>query len=256
RELWAYRELVLNLTLREVKVRYKQTVFGMAWVFMQPIAMMVIFSIIFGRIAKLPTDGFPYPVFVFAGLVPWQFFSSAVARGSDSLVGSGSILKQVYFPRLGIPLAAISSAAVDFCIALGLVCAFASWYGYLPTLRYLAIPFVFGLALVASLGVSLVLSAMNVQFRDVKHAAPFLIQIWMYATPVVYPLSMVKDGFLQILYGVNPMVGVIEGFRWALLGTVQFPVQSILVSLVVSLVLLVIGVIYFKRMERTFADVA
>lgn len=255
-ELWNYREVVFFLAWRTIKVKYKQTIFGASWAIMQPVIQMVIFSIIFGRIAKLPTDGIPYPVFVFAGLLPWQFFANSLGAGSDSLVGGGGILKQVYIPRLALPLSSIASCLVDFLLAMLVMAGLMFWYGYPLTMKALLFPFLVILIALAALALSLFLSAMNVQFRDVRHATPFLVQIWMYCTPVVYPLSMIKEPMLATIYSINPMVGVVEGFRWALLGHGELPVQALLISTTVTMILLVIGAIYFKRMERTFADVA
>lgn len=254
-ELWAYREVIFFLAWRTIKVRYKQTIFGAAWAIIQPIITMIIFTIIFGRIAKVPTDGIPYPLFVFAALLPWQFFSASISSGSDSLVGGGYILKQVYFPRLAMPLASIASCLVDFALAFLIMVVLMVYFGYMPTAAILFLPLLVLLVIVASLGVSLFLSAMNVQFRDVKHALPFMIQVWMYCTPVVYPLRLIEDPLLAALYSLNPMVGVVEGFRWAILGVGEAPVQPLLISALVSLLLLVIGTFYFKKMERTFADV-
>jgi len=255
-ELWNYREVVFYLAWRTIKVKYKQTIFGASWAIMQPVVQMAIFTVIFGRIAKLPTDGIPYPLFVFAGLLPWQFFSNSLNAGSDSLVGGSAILKQVYIPRLAMPISSIASCLVDFALAMLVMGALMVWYGYSLTPNVLLFPLLVLLVAVAALALSLFLSAMNVQFRDVKHATPFLIQIWMFATPVVYPLSMIKDPMLATIYSVNPMVGVVEGFRWSLLGTGELPVQALLISTAVTLIALVVGAIYFKKMERTFADVA
>ncbi len=223
---------------------------------MQPVIQMAIFTIIFGRIAKLPTDGVPYPLFVFAGLLPWQFFANSLNAGSDSLVGGSAILKQVYIPRLAMPISSIASCLVDFILAMAVMGALMVWYGYPITTNILIFPLLVILVAIGALALSLFLSAMNVQFRDVKHATPFLIQVWMYATPVVYPLSMIKDPMLVTLYSINPMVGVVEGFRWSLLGHGELPVQPLIISTVMTLILLVVGAIYFKNMERTFADVA
>jgi lipopolysaccharide transport system permease protein len=254
-ELWLYREVVLVLAWRTIKVKYKQTIFGASWAIMQPLITMLIFTVIFSRIAKIPTDGIPYPIFVFAGLLPWQFFSNSLSSGSDSLVGGGSILKQVYLPRFAMPLSAIASCLVDFMLAFCVMLALMAYYGYGLSMNLLFFPVLVLLTFIAALGVSLVLSAMNVQFRDVKHATPFLIQLWMYCTPVVYPISLIKDPFWAMLYSINPMVGIVEGFRWSILGHGSMPVAEICISAAVCSVVLVIGAIYFKKMERTFADV-
>lgn len=254
-ELWNYREVVFYLAWRTIKVKYKQTIFGAAWAIFQPVISMVIFTVIFGRIAKIPTDGIPYPLFVFAGLLPWQFFANSLNAGSDSLVGSSAILKQVYIPRLAMPLSSIAACLVDFMLATLVMFALMAWYGFPLSLNILAFPALVLLVFIAGLAISLVLSAMNVQFRDVKHATPFLIQMWMYATPVVYPLSLITDPFWAMAYSANPMVGVIESFRWCLLGQGEFPASSLMISLSVIAACLVVGAIYFKKMERTFADV-
>ncbi|MDP6376438.1 MAG: ABC transporter permease [Pseudomonadales bacterium] len=254
-ELWAYREVIFYLTWRDVKVRYKQTIFGASWAIMQPLLTMVIFSIIFGRVAKIPSDGIPYPIFSYAALLPWTFFASSVTKASNSLVGGGGMVKQIYFPRLAIPLSSMMSGAVDFVLAFSVLVVMMMYYGIVPTLNVIWLPALLLLTVITALGVSLVLTAMNVQFRDVKHAIGFLIQAWMYATPVVYPLSVIEDPLWKLVYALNPMVGVVEGFRWALLGTQTAPGEYILISAAMAVVLFVFGLYYFKRMERTFADV-
>ena len=254
-ELWAYREVIFYLTWREIKVRYKQTIFGASWAVMQPFLTMIIFTIIFGRVAKMPSDGIPYPIFSYAALLPWTFFANSVSKASNSLVGGGGMVKQIYFPRLAIPLSSTLSCAVDFLLAFSVLILMMIYYKTAPTLNVIWLPPLLLLAVVTALGVSLVLTAMNVQFRDVKHAIGFLVQAWMYATPVVYPLSVIQDPFWKSIYSLNPMVGVVEGFRWALLGTDTSPAQYILISAAVAVGLFVVGLYYFKRMERTFADV-
>ena len=254
-ELWAYREVIFYLAWRDVKVRYKQTIFGPAWAILQPFLTMVIFSIIFGRVAKLPSDGIPYPIFSYAALVPWTFFSNSITKASGSLVASGSMLRQVYFPRLAMPLSSIGAGLLDFLLAFSVLILMMFYYDIVPTVNIVFLPLLLMLAMATALGVSLVLAAMNVQFRDIGQIIPFLTQAWMYATPVVYPASVIEDPFMKLLYALNPMVGVIEGFRWALLGTDTAPGAMIAVSSVVAVLLLVGGTFYFKRMERTFADV-
>ena len=254
-ELWTYREVIFFLAWRTIKVRYKQTIFGAAWAIIQPLVTMAVFTVIFGRIAKVPTDGIPYPIFVFAALLPWQFFASSISAGSDSLIGGGGILKQVYFPRLAMPLASTCACLVDFLIAFAVMFGLMIYFAYYPTLSMLVLPLLVILLIAASLGVSLVLSAMNVKFRDVKHATPFMLQVWMYCTPVVYPLRLIEDPLIASIYTLNPMVGIVEGFRWALLGVGEPPVQPLLISATVCLVMLVVGTLYFKKMERNFADV-
>jgi lipopolysaccharide transport system permease protein len=253
-ELWAARELVYFLVWRDVKVRYKQTALGIAWAVIQPVMTMVVFSVFFGKLAKLTSDGLPYPIFAFAALVPWTLFSNGLTQGTNSLVGSANLIKKVYFPRLVIPLATVLAGVVDFAVALGVLFLLMLFYGVTPTINSLWLPAFFVLTLVASLGVSLWLSALNVEYRDVKYVIPFLSQIWMFATPIAYSSSLLSEPW-RTLYGLNPMVGVVEGFRWALLGTDTRPGVMILVSSLATLTFLVTGAFYFRRMERTFADV-
>lgn len=255
-ELWDYREVVYFLAWRDIKVRYKQTVFGASWAILQPLITMVVFTVIFGKVAKMPSDGIPYPIFSFAALVPWTFFANTVTRASNALVGGGGMLKQIYFPRLAMPLSAALGNAFDFILAFLMLVVLMVFYKVVPTWNVVWLPALLILAFISSLGVSLVLTAMNVQFRDVRQAVPFLVQIWMFATPVVYPMSVIDNPVWKIVYAMNPMVGVVEGFRWALLGVDTAPGMSILVSASVSILSLVGGLYYFKRMERTFADVA
>jgi lipopolysaccharide transport system permease protein len=253
-DLWEYRELLYFLTWRDIKVRYKQTVLGAAWAVLQPLATMAIFSLFFGRLAKMPSDGIPYPVFTFSALVPWTFFSVGLSRASDSLVGSSHLIKKVYFPRLAIPIAKILSSLVDFALAFAILLVFLPFYGVKPSIySFWLVPFTL-LSLMAAMGVSFWLSAMNVQFRDVQYIIPFLTQLWFFATPVVYPSSLMREPW-RTIYGLNPMVGVVEGFRWALLGKSAPPVAMLVISAAVSVLLLVSGAFYFRRMEKTFADV-
>lgn len=253
-ELWEYRELLYFLLWRDIKVRYKQTVLGAAWAIIQPFFTMVVFSLFFGRLAKIPSDGIPYPIFSYAALVPWTFFAHALSQTSNSLVSSTSLIKKVYFPRLAIPVATVLSGVVDFVLAFLVLLGMMLYYGILPTINVLWLPLFLLLALVTSLGVGLWLSAMNVQFRDVRYVVPFLTQFWLFATPIAYPSSMLPEAW-RALYSLNPMVGVVEGFRWALLGTATSPGPMIIVSSLVALVLLVGGAFYFRRMEKTFSDV-
>ncbi len=253
-ELWEYRELLYFLTWRDIKVRYKQTVLGAAWAIIQPFFTMVIFSIFFGRLAQIPSDGIPYPIFAFAALVPWTFFSNGLTQSSNSLVNSANLLKKVYFPRLVIPLSSVLSGVVDFVLAFVVLLGMMLFYGIVPTVNVLWLPFLLLLAFVTALGVGLWFSAMNVQFRDVRYTIPFFTQFWLFATPIAYPSSLLSESW-RILYGLNPMVGVVEGFRWALLGTETAPGPMILVSSCAAVTILVCGAFYFRRMERTFADV-
>lgn len=254
RELWQYREVIYFLAWRDVKTRYVQTIFGPSWAIIQPLVSMLIFTLIFGHLAKMPSDGIPYPIFSFAALVPWTFFASSVSKASTSLA-AGGFVNRIYFPRLAMPLSAILANVLDFILSFSVLMLLMIYFRVVPTVNVVWLPLLLLLAVVTSLGVSLVLSAMNVQFRDVRHALPFLVQIWMYATPVVYPASLISDPLWRAVYALNPMVGVVEGFRWALLGTDTAPGLSVLVSAAVALALLVGGAFYFKRMERTFADV-
>ncbi len=253
-ELWEYRELLYFLIWRDIKVRYKQTALGAAWAIIQPFFTMVVFSLFFGRLAKVPSDGIPYPIFSFAALVPWTFFANGLGQSSNSLVGSANLITKVYFPRLTIPIASVLSGVVDFALAFVVLLAMMLYYGILPTLNVLWLPLFLLLALVASLGVGLWLSALNVEYRDVRYVVPFITQFWLFVTPIAYPSSLLHEPW-RTLYGLNPMVGVVEGFRWALLGTKTAPGPIIAVSATAALVILVTGAFYFRRMEKTFADI-
>ena len=254
KELFDYRELLYFLVWRDVKVRYKQTALGASWAIIQPFFTMVVFSLFFGKLAKIPSDGVPYPIFSFAALVPWTFFASSLTNASNSLVGSSNLIKKVYFPRLAIPIATVLSGLVDLGIAFSMLVAMMFWYGVVPTVNVFWLPLLVMLALVTALGVGLWLSAMNVQYRDVKYVVPFLTQFWLFATPVAYPSSLLSGSWRSI-YALNPMVGVVEGFRWALLGARTQPVAIVAVSSVSAVIILISGAFYFRRMERTFADV-
>ena len=253
-ELREYRELIFFLTWRDIKVRYKQTVLGAAWAIIQPFFTMVVFSLFFGKLAQVPSDGIPYPIFAYAALVPWTFFANGLSQSANSLVGNANLIKKVYFPRLVVPLSSVVSGVVDFVLAFIVLLAMMLFYGIYPTINIIWLPFLLLLAFVASLGVGLWFSALNVQFRDVFYTVPFLIQFWLFATPIAYPSSLLSEPW-RTVYGINPMVGVVEGFRWALLGTDTAPGPVIVVSWVVSLALLVGGAFYFRRVEKTFADV-
>ncbi len=255
RELWEYRELLYFLTWRDIKVRYKQTVLGAAWAIIQPFFTMVVFSLFFGKLAKIPSDGIPYPIFSYAALVPWTFFARGLGQASNSLVSGSKLIKKVYFPRLAMPIATVLGGVVDFALAFVVLLGMMLAYRIMPTVNVFWLPLFLLLALITSLGVSLWLSAMNVQFRDVRYTVPFITQFWMFATPIAYPSSLIKDPLLRTVYAINPMVGVIEGFRWALLGTDTAPGRIIIVSSLAALVILISGAFYFRRMERTFADV-
>ena len=252
--VWRYRELLFFLTWRDVKVRYKQSVLGAAWAIIQPFFMMIVFTIIFGRLAKLPSEGIPYPLMTYTALVPWTFFASGITKSSESLVGGANLLKKVYFPRLVMPVSNVFAGLVDFALAFSVLIGMMVYYGYYPTVNTVFLPLFLLLALVTSLGVGLWLSAMNVQFRDIKYAVPFLVQFWMYASPVAFSNSLVPEQW-RAVYALNPMVGVLTGFRWALLESGPAPGLEILVSCCVAIVLLVSGAYYFRRMEKSFADV-
>jgi lipopolysaccharide transport system permease protein len=254
RELWDYRELLYFLTWRDVKVRYKQAALGVAWAILQPLFTMIIFSVIFGSLVKVDSEGIPYPVFSFAALLPWQFFSGALSRAGGSLVMNNNLLTKIYFPRLVIPLSAVGAGLVDFGISFVVLLGLMLVYGITPTWAVLTLPFFILLSAMAALAVGLWLSALNVQYRDVQYLIPFIVQVWMYASPVVYSAQVVPQGLGRIIYGLNPMAGVIEGFRWALLGT-QPPDLLFLVSVAVVIVLLITGLIYFRQMEESFADI-
>lgn len=254
RELWAFRELLYFFVWRDLKVRYKQTVLGAAWAVIQPLMTMVVFSLFFGELAEVPSDGVPYPIFSFAALVPWTFFANALAQSSNSLVGSANLLRKVYFPRLLIPFASVLAGMVDFFLAFAVLLAMMVAYGIAPTAQVIWLPALLLLAVTAALAVGLWLSALNVEFRDVRHVVPFFVQIWLFATPIAYPSSLLEEKW-RAVYALNPMVGVVEGFRWALLDTDTAPGLPLAVSTAATLVLLVGGLLYFRRMERTFADV-
>lgn len=254
RELWEYRELLYFLIWRDVKVRYKQTALGAAWAVLQPLLTMLVFSLFFGRLAKLPSDGVPYPIFAFAALVPWTFFANGLTQGANSLVGSANLIKKVYFPRLAVPAATTLAGLVDLTIAFGVLLAMMAYYGIAPTPNFVWLPAFVLLALATALGVSFWLSALNVQYRDVRYVVPFLTQFWLFATPIAYPSSLLHEPW-RTVYGLNPMVGVVEGVRWALLGVNGAPGASIMVSVAAAIALLASGALYFRRMERRFADV-
>jgi len=254
KDVWQYRELLYFLAWRDIKVRYKQTVLGAAWAIIQPFFTMVVFSLFFGKLAKIPSDGIPYPLFAFAALVPWTMFANGLSHSADSLVGNANLIKKVYFPRLVIPISSVLTGLVDFLLAFVVLLGMMLYYGSVPTLNVIWLPFFVILALVTSLGTGFWLSAMNVQFRDIRYTIPFLIQFWLFATPIAYPSSLLDEPW-RTIYGLNPMVGVVEGFRWALLGTQTAPGATILVSAIVAGTLLVTGAFFFRRMEKTFADV-
>ena len=254
RELWNYRELLFILVWRDIKVRYKQTALGALWAILQPVLATVVFSIFFGRFAKVPSDGIPYPVFAYVGLLPWQLFAYALNESANSLVSNQNLIRKVYFPRLVIPLSAILAGLVDFAIAFVVLLGLFWKYHIVPSASLVVLPVFILLAVASALAMGLWLSALNVQYRDVRYTIPFLTQLWLFATPVVYPSSLVPAKW-RALYGLNPMAGVVEGFRWALLGKAANPGPLVWVSAGMVVLLLLGGVIYFRRMESTFADI-
>lgn len=254
REIWQYRDLLYFLVWRDIKVRYKQTALGVLWAFIQPFLAMVVFSVFFGGLAGLPSDGIPYPIFTFTALLPWQYFSNALNQSGNSLVANQQLITKVYFPRLIIPVSAVLSGLVDFGIAFLLLLAMMLYYRISPTLALLTLPLFLLLTVATALAVGLWLSALNVEYRDVRYTIPFLTQFWLFATPIAYPSSIVPESW-RALYGLNPMAGVVEGFRWALLGKETGVGPMIIVSIMVVAILLVGGLVYFRRMEKNFADV-
>jgi len=253
-ELWEYRELLYFLTWRDIKVRYKQTALGVAWAIIQPLFTMLVFYFSFSKLAKIPSDGLPYPLFCYAALVPWSFFANGLTQSSNSLVGSANLITKVYFPRLAIPLATVFSGVVDFALAFALLAGMMVWLGVSLSLKIFLFPLFILLAFITALGVGLWLSALNVEYRDVRYVVPFITQFWMLATPIAYPSSLLSEPW-RTIYGLNPMTGVVEGFRWSLLGTNTSPGPMLIVSSLASLAILISGAFYFKRMERTFADI-
>jgi lipopolysaccharide transport system permease protein len=254
KELWQYRELLYFLVWRDVKVRYKQTAIGAAWAIIQPLMTMIIFTLIFARVAKIPSDGLPYPIFSFAALLPWTYFAKALNQSVSSVVTDANLITKVYFPRLLLPLAAVVGGLVDFAIAFLVLLAMMAWYGLAPHWGILLLPFFVLLTMLTALSVSVWLSVINVRYRDVGQAIPFLVQIWLFASPVAYPASVVPENW-RFLYNLNPLAGILEGFRWALLGNQNPPVIVLMSTTAVVLALLYGGIVFFKRMEKTFADV-
>ncbi len=253
-DLWEYRELLYFLIWRDIKVRYKQTVLGAAWAIIQPFFTMVVFSVVFGRLARIPSDGLPYPVFAYCALLPWQLFSHALIESSNSLVANERLITKVYFPRLVVPISAVLGGLLDFLIAFAVLIGMMMYYHITPSAAIWTVPLFLLLAVGAALGVGLWLSALNVQYRDVRYTIPFLTQFWLFATPVAYPSTLVPESW-RALYGLNPMAGVVEGFRWALLGKTEGPGALLAVSVTIVILVLIGGLYYFQRMEKTFADV-
>lgn len=252
--LWQYRELLGFLVWRDVKVRYKQTLIGATWVLLQPLLTMAIFTVVFGRLARMPSEGVPYPLFALAGLLPWTYVSQAVGWGGSSLVRNSTLISKVYFPRLLIPVASVITPLLDLALSLLALLVLMAWYGVAPTWRALTLPLFLLLALATATAVSLILSALNVRYRDVGYAIPFLIQIWLFASPVAYPMSLVPEGW-RWLYALNPMAGVIQGFRWALVGAASPDPAVVAASSGMVVAVLLAGIVFFRHLERTFADV-
>ena len=254
RDLWAYRELLLFLAWRDILVRYKQTVIGIAWSVIRPVLTMVVFTVVFGRIANLPSEGVPYPVLVFAAMLPWYFFATALSEGSNSLVQNANIVSKVYFPRLIIPVSTIAVSLVDFLISLALLAGLMVWYQALPSARVLALPAFLLLVLVVTTGLTLWLAALNVRYRDFRYVVPFLIQVGLFLSPVGFSSAIVPDAW-RLAYALNPMVGVIEGFRWCLIDGYRLDAGSLALGTGISVLILATGLDYFRRTERSFADV-
>lgn len=254
RELIEYRDLFYFLVNRDIKVKYKQTVLGGLWAVIQPFFMMVIFSLFFGKLAKIPSDGIPYPIFNYAAMVPWVYFSTAITASGNSLITNTNLISKVYFPRLIIPVTPVIGGLLDFVIAFIVLIGMMLWYGIYPTLMVLVFPFLVILMMMSACGIGMILSALNAKYRDIGYTIPFIVQFWMFLSPIVYPSSMVPEKY-QILYGLNPMAGVIEGFRSILLGSIPFPTEMVTLSAVVSTILFIAGIFYFRQTERFFADI-
>lgn len=252
-ELWHYRELVYFLTWRDIQVRYKQTAIGVLWVVIQPLASIIVFSLFFGKLAKIPSDGVPYPLFVFAALLPWQIFSRSMMESASSLVSDQNLISRVYFPRIIVPTATVMAALFDFAVTFVLFLLMMALYGIIPGVQVLMLPVFILLMVATGLGIGFWLAPLNVEYRDVQYVLPFLTQLWMFLTPVVYPSTLIPEKW-RFLYGLNPLAGVVEGFRWALLGVGPGPSAMLFVSAIVSVVLLISGIFWFRRRERTFAD--
>lgn len=252
REIWLYRELLFFLTWRDVKVRYKQTVLGVLWAFIQPFLKLVVFSVIFGRLAKIDSEGYPYPIFAFAGLLPWQFFSEALTQSSNSVVGSSNLITKVYFPRLIIPLSSVGASLVDFAISFVILFGLMFYYGILPTASMLLIIPLVIITILTALGAGILLSAWLVEYRDFRYVLPFALQLWMFLTPVIYPVKIVPPAWRWLL-ALNPMTGLVDGYRSAILGK-PFAWDSLALSIVVATAIFVLGLYYFRRVEAHFAD--
>lgn len=254
-ELWRYRELFFFMAWRDVLIRYKQTAVGIAWAVIKPLLMMVVFTLIFGRVAQMPSEGVPYPLLTLTALLPWQFFSQSVMQSTTSLVANANMISKIYFPRLIMPTAITLAHVVDFLISIVVLAGIMVWYKFVPTIAVLAFPLFFLLAFLAALGLSLWLSALNVEYRDVQHAVPFFLQFGLYVSPVGFSSTIVPEKW-RFIYSLNPLVGIIDGFRWSILAEkTQFNLNDLLLSFAVTLLLLISGLLYFRKVERTFADV-
>jgi len=254
KELRAYRDLFYFLVLRDIKVRYKQTVLGGLWAIIQPFFMMVVFTLFFGNLAKVPSEGVPYPIFNYTAMVAWTYFANATTFSGNSLVQNTALISKVYFPRMMVPLAPVLAFLLDFAIAFVILIGMMFYYGIYPTVMTLFLPLLVILMMLTASGVGMLLAALNANYRDIRYTLQFLVQFWMFASPVVYPVSMLPEKY-HLIYAINPMAGVIEGFRSALLGTVAFPTQMLLVSTLTSIIIFIIGALYFRQTERYFADV-
>jgi len=255
RELWQYRDLFYFLAWRDILVRYKQTVIGIAWSVLRPVLTMIVFTIIFGSIAKLPSGDIPYPILVFAGMIPWQFFSNTFSEASNSLIANTQLISKVYFPRIIIPTTAMVVSLIDFAISFGILILLMLWYGVMPNIKICLLPLLLLMAILTSLGFGYIISALNVKFRDFRYVVPFIVQFGLYISPVGFSSSVVPEAW-RILYSLNPMVGVIDGFRWSLLGSdVNIYWPGFLISVGLSIFLFVFGIIYFNKTERSFADI-
>ncbi|PYR74817.1 MAG: phosphate ABC transporter permease [Acidobacteria bacterium] len=252
-EIWAYRELLFFLVWRDIKVRYQHTVLGAGWAIVQPLFTMVVFTVFFGRLARMPSDGVPYPVFSYAALVPWTQFATGLAQSANSLVGGAHLVRKVYFPRVLLPLGEVTASLIDLLPALAVLVALMLFYGIAPSARCLALPVFLLVSVTTCLGAGLWLAALNVEYRDVRYLLPFMVQFWLFATPVAYPSSLLSPAW-RVVYGVNPMASVVDGFRWSLLGAPPPPLAMFAVSAVTATALLISGLFYFRRVERTFAD--
>ena len=253
-DLFRFRELFYFLAWRDILVRYKQTVIGVAWAVIRPLLMMIVFTFVFGRLAKLPSDGIPYPILVFAAMLPWQFFASALSESSNSLVGNANLVSKIYFPRLILPTSSVIVAFVDFAISFAILVGLMLFYGFMPNGRILTLPLFIALAFLAALGPGLLVAALNVRFRDFRYMVPFLVQMGLYVSPVGFKSEVIPKEW-RLLYSINPMVGVIDGFRWAICGNAELYWPGFLLSITFVVVMLYIGIAFFRRTERTFADV-